>query len=222
MSDPTLVIGNKNYSSWSLRPWLLLRQNGVAFREVRIPLYTPESKAQIVQYSPSGHVPVLIDGETRIWESLAICEWAAERFPETRAWPEAAATRAVARAVASEMHGGLGSLRAELPMYCRSRRRGVTPSPAAQEQIERVRAIWRDCRERHGRGGDFLFGRFGIADAMYAPVVIRFDTYGIELAGAARDYAEAVTALPALREWVTAAKAESEVLEKFERGEPVP
>jgi glutathione S-transferase len=222
MSDPTLVIGNKTYSSWSLRPWLLLRQAGIPFTEIRIPLYTPESSAEIAKYSPSGHVPVLLDGETRVWESLAICEWAAERHPEAGAWPEAPAVRAVARSVASEMHAGFVSLRAELPMYCRGRRKGVSPSPAALAQIERVRTIWRDCRARHGRGGDFLFGRFGIADAMFAPVVLRFDTYGVELSGAARDYAEAVKALPALREWAAAARTETEVLAKFERGEPLP
>jgi glutathione S-transferase len=222
MSDLTLVIGNKNYSSWSLRPWLLLRQAGIPFTEIRIPLYTPQSRPQILKYSPAGQVPVLIDGATRVWESLAICEWVAERFPKAHAWPEAPAARAMARSVAAEMHGGFASLRAELPMNCRGPRTGVTPSPAALAQIDRVREIWRSCREQHGRSGDFLFGRFGIADAMFAPVVIRFATYGIELTGAARDYAQAVQALPALREWMEGARAESEVLAQFERGEPRP
>jgi glutathione S-transferase len=222
MPDPTLVIGNKNYSSWSLRPWLLLRNAGIPFTEIRIPLYTPESSQQISRYSPSGHVPVLLDDATHVWESLAICEYVAERFPEAHGWPESPAVRAVARAVATEMHGGFVSLRAELPMYCRGRRSGVSPSPAARAQIDRVLTLWRDCREQHGRGGDFLFGRFGIADAMYAPVVIRFHAYDVELSGAVRDYADAVKALPSLREWVAAAKTETEVLAKFERGEPVP
>jgi glutathione S-transferase len=220
MSDLTLVIGNKNYSSWSLRPWLLLREKHVPFTEIRIPLYQPGSAQQIARYSPAGKVPVLLDGATRVWESLAICEWVAERFPEAGGWPEAPAARALARSVASEMHAGFASLRAELPMTCRGRRRGVIPSAAARAQIDRVLAIWRDCREQHGRGGDFLFGRFGIADAMFAPVAIRFQAYGIELSGAERDYAEAVLALPSLREWVADAKAESEILPQFERGEP--
>jgi glutathione S-transferase len=220
MSDLTLVIGNKNYSSWSLRPWLLLRQAGIPFEEVRIPLYGPDSAAQIARYSPAGKLPVLLDGATRVWESLAICEWLAERFPEAGGWPADGAARAEARSVAAEMHAGFTSLRAELPMNCRGRRDGVKPSPAALTQIERVRELWRACRERHGRGGPFLFGRFGIADAMYAPVVLRFETYGIPLAGAAREFADAILALPALREWVEAARAESEVLEKFERGTP--
>jgi glutathione S-transferase len=220
MSDLTLVIGNKNYSSWSLRPWLLLRQAGIPFEEVRIPLYGPDSAAQIARYSPAGKLPVLLDGATRVWESLAICESLAERFPEAGGWPAAGPARAEARSVAAEMHAGFASLRAELPMNCRGRRDGVTPSPAALAQIERVRELWRACRERHGRGGPFLFGRFGIADAMYAPVVLRFETYGVPLAGAAREFADAILALPALREWTLAARAEPEVLEKFERGTP--
>jgi len=221
MADLKLVIGNKAYSSWSLRPWLLLREAGIAFKEIRIPLYTPESPQRIREHSPSGYVPVLIDGATRVWDSLAICEYVNERFPQTQGWPEAAAVRAVARSVSAEMHSGFAAVRTELPMNVRGRRSGVTPSPAARTGIDRIVEIWRDCRERFGAGGSFLFGRFGIADAMYAPVVTRFATYGVELTGAARDYAAAVQALPSLREWVEAARAESEVITNSERGTPL-
>jgi len=221
VSDLTLVIGNKAYSSWSLRPWLLLREAGIAFKEIRIPLYTPESSKRIREHSPSGRVPALIDGDTKLWDSLAICEYVNERFPQTRGWPEALAARAVARSVAAEMHSGFVEVRMELPMNVRGRRSGVTPSPAARIGIDRIVEIWRDCRERFGAGGSFLFGRFGIADAMYAPVVTRFATYGIELTGAARDYATAVQALPSLQDWIQAARAESEVITNSERSTPL-
>jgi len=221
VSDLTLVIGNKAYSSWSLRPWLLLREAGIAFKEIRIPLYTPESSKRIREHSPSGRVPALIDGDTKLWDSLAICEYVNERFPQTRGWPEAPAARAVARSVAAEMHSGFVEVRMELPMNVRGRRSGVTPSSAARTGIDRIVEIWRDCRERFGAGGSFLFGRFGIADAMYAPVVTRFATYGIELTGAAREYAAAVQALPSLQDWIQAARAESEVITNSERGTPL-
>jgi glutathione S-transferase len=219
MSDPTLVIGNKSYSSWSLRPWLLLRQVGIPFTEIRIPLYTPESRRRIAEFSPSGHVPVLLDGALAVWDSLAICEYVAERFPESRGWPGAAPARAVARSVSAEMHSGFRSLRNELHMNVRARRSGVLPSSSARAEIDRVCEICATRRARFGRAAR-SFGRFGIADAMFAPVVTRFATYGVDLTGAERDYAEAVRALPALREWIAAARAETEVIAAFEHGEP--
>ena len=221
MADLTLVIGNKAYSSWSLRPWLLLRESGIPFKEILIPLYQPESPRLIRQLSPSGRVPALLDGATTIWDSLAICEYLAERLPEARGWPEAPATRAVARSVSAEMHSGFAAVRSELPMNVRGRRSGVTPSAAARSEIDRILEIWRDCRKRFGAGGPFLFGRFGIADAMYAPVVTRFATYGVELAGAERDYSEAVQALPSLKDWTKAARAEAAVITASERGTPL-
>jgi glutathione S-transferase len=221
MADLTLVIGNKAYSSWSLRPWLLLRESGIPFKEILIPLYQPESPRLIREHSPSGRVPLLIDGATRIWDSLAICEYLAERFPEARGWPEAPATRAVARSVSAEMHAGFGSVRAELPMNVRGRRSGVTPSANARAEIDRILEIWSDCRRQFGAGGKFLFGRFGIADAMYAPVVTRFATYGVELTGSVRDYSEAVQDLPSLKDWTKAARAEADVITSSERGTPV-
>jgi glutathione S-transferase len=221
MAELTLVIGNKAYSSWSLRPWLLLRHAGIPFKEIRIPLYTPDTQKRIHEHSPSGRVPLLIDGAIKIWDSLAICEYVNERFPQVKGWPEAVAARAVARSVSAEMHSGFSDVRTELPMNVRGNRTGVTPSPAARAGIDRILEGWCDCRERFGAGGSFLFGRFGIADAMFAPVVTRFATYGVELTGAARDYSAAVQALPSLHEWVDAARAENEVVPSSERGTPV-
>jgi len=219
MTALTLVIGNKNYSSWSMRPWLLLRQAGIPFAEVRIPLYLPESAAPLAAWSPSGKVPALHDGDIRVWDSLAICEYLNERFPDKQLWPRDAAARAVARSVSAEMHAGFGALREHMSMNIRARYPGKGRTPECIADIERILAIWTDCRARFGGHGDFLFGRFSIADAMYAPVVLRFQTYGVALEGAAKDYAEAVRALPALQAWVADAVAETERIEKFERDE---
>jgi glutathione S-transferase len=217
----TLVIGNKVYSSWSLRPWLLLRHGGVPFEEVRIPLYGPESKARILAWSPAGRVPVLAEGALRVWDSLAICETLAERYPERCGWPRDAEARALARSVSAEMHSGFVSLRSELPMNCRERRAGVVPSPAAQAEIERVAALWSDCRTRFGAGGPWLFGAFSPADAMYAPVALRFHAYGVALEGAPAAYVASLLGHPAVAEWMAAAGREPEVLERFERGTAV-
>ena len=221
MSDLTLVIGNKAYSSWSLRPWLLLRESGIPFQEILVPLYQPDSPRRIRERSPSGRVPALIDGGTTIWDSLAICEYVAERFPRRRAGRRRRLARAIARSVSAEMHSGFAAVRSELPMNVRGRRSGVTPSDAARAEIDRILEIWSDCRRRFGAGGKFLFGRFSIADAMYAPVVTRFHTYGVELTGAARDYSEAVQALPSLKEWTKAGQAEAAVITASEKGTPV-
>jgi len=221
MPDLSLVIGNKAYSSWSLRPWLLLRESGIPFQEILIPLYQPDSPRLIRERSPSGRVPALIDGATTIWDSLAICEYLAERFPEARGWPEAPMARAIARSVCAEMHSGFAAVRTELPMNLRGRRAGVTPSATARNEIDRIFEIWSDCRRQFGAGGKFLFGRFGIADAMYAPVVTRFATYGVALTGAVRDYSEAVQALPSLKDWTQAGRAEAAVITASERGTPV-
>jgi glutathione S-transferase len=216
----TLVIGNKVYSSWSLRPWLLLKHGGVSFEEVRIPLYLPDSPERIRAWSPAGRVPVLAEGSLRIWDSLAICETLAERFPERCGWPRDPDARALARSVSAEMHAGFFSLRHELAFYARGPRHGVVPSAAAQDEIARVVALWQDCRERFGAGGPWLFGGFSPADAMYSPVALRLLTYGIALPPAAGDYAQQVRAHPAVQEWVRGAREETEVLDRFERGSP--
>jgi len=212
----TLVIGNKNYSSWSMRPWLLLRQAGIPFEEVRILLYVPGSEIELAKWSPSGKVPALHDGDIRVWDSLAICEYLAERFPEHAFWPADTEARAVARSVSAEMHAGFGALREHMSMNIRARYPGRRRTPECLADVDRILAIWADCRARYGDGGDFLFGRFGIADAMFAPVVLRFQTYGVALEGAARDYADAVLALPSLQAWVADAEAEAERIEKFD------
>ncbi len=219
MTRLTLIIGNKNYSSWSMRPWLLMRQAGIPFDEVRIPLRMPESPVALAKWSPSGKVPALHDGDIVVWDSLAICEYLNERFPDKQLWPRDPAARAVARSVSAEMHSGFSALREHMSMNIRARRPGKGRTPECLADIERIVSIWTDCRARFGEGGEFLFGRFSIADAMYAPVVLRFQTYGVVLAGAAQDYAEAVLALPALQAWVADAVAETERIEKFERGE---
>jgi glutathione S-transferase len=216
VSACTLIIGNKNYSSWSLRPWLLMRCAGLAFRELRIPLYTPESKAQIRSHSPSGKVPCLLDGDLAIWDSLAICEYLAERHPALELWPALPAARAVARSVSAEMHAGFQHLRSNMSMNCRGVFPGLGRTVEVAGEIERIQRIWADCRARFGSAGPFLFGRFSIADAMYAPVVLRFRTYQVQLNPVSREYADAVLGLPALQEWVGAGVAESEVIAAFE------
>jgi len=213
-----LVIGNKNYSSWSMRPWLALRANGIAFEEIFIPLYTGEAadKERILSVSASGKVPALIDGDVTVWDSLAIIEYLAERFPEARLWPEDRAERAYARAICAEMHSGFLSLRNECGMNLRRPIRAVALSQDAQANVARIQEIWTDCRERHGERGAFLFGAFGAADAMFAPVVHRFRTYAIPVAPKAQAYMETMMALPAFAEWTEAGLAETLVIERFE------
>jgi len=217
MADLTIYLGNKNYASWSLRAWLALKRTTVAFEEVVIPLYQPTSRQTVLKYSPSGRVPALRHGDLTIWDSLAICEYLAELFPDLELWPSSPPARAVARAVGAEMHAGFGALRGHLPMNIRSSfpDRGVIPE--VQADINRIMAIWRDCRSRFGEGrGDFLFGHFTIADAMYAPVVTRFRTYKVELEREADAYCERILAMPAMQEWVAAARNEPMIVEAFE------
>ncbi len=213
MSSLTLVIGNKNYSSWSLRPWLALREAGLAFREELVPLYVAGSADALARLSPSGRVPVLKIGDLAIHESLAICETAAELAPQAGLWPAEFEARALARAVSSEMHAGFSALRHAMPMNVRGRaKRPPAISDAVRSDIARVERIWDACRARHGSGGPFLFGRFGIADAMFAPVVTRFRTYAVALAPESRTYCEAVEALLSMQEWARDARAETSVM----------
>jgi glutathione S-transferase len=212
-----LVIGNKNYSSWSMRPWLALRANNIDFDEVFIPLYTGDAdKQRILSFTRSGKVPVLIDGDVTIWDSLAIIEYAAERFPQARLWPEDRASRAHARSISAEMHSGFAALRNECGMNLHRPVGAITLSENARADIARIQQIWIECRERYGNFGPFLFGAFGAADAMFAPVVHRFRTYAIEITPEARDYMNAMMSLPAFREWTSAGLAETLVIEKFE------
>ena len=211
-----LVIGNKNYSSWSLRPWLALRHVGVPFEEETIALDRPETAERLLRASPSRRVPVLEDGDLVVWDSLAICEYAAERFPEKRLWPADPRVRAVARSACAEMHSGFQALREALPVNIRASRPEVPRSPAVEADVARLVQLWTDCRERFGAEGPFLFGSFSIADAFFAPVVTRFRTYGVPLEGEAARWADAVWSLPAMQEWVAGAGAERETVAKYD------
>ncbi len=218
MSDSfKLVIGNHNYSSWSLRPWLFMRMSGISFELIRIPLDQPGTHAAISANSPTGRVPVLLDGEVRVWESLAICEHVAERC-DIDGWPQDPPARAFARASAHEMHAGFSAMRNEFPMNCRAQGRRLQASSAAGADIQRIGEIWQQARRLFGADGDWLCGSFGIVDAMYAPVVMRSLTYGWELPAEARDYAEAVADSPAMLEWLQAARAETEFIAHEEVG----
>jgi glutathione S-transferase len=222
MAELTITLGNKNYSSWSLRGWLALKQTGAAFEEVVVPLDRPDSRESILAAGPSGRVPVLRHGALTIWDSLAIGEYLAEHFPAAGLWPAERAARAVARAVTAEMHAGFAALRNHMPMDLRSRHPGLGRGLGVAEDIARIRSIWQDCRVRFGRGGDFLFGGFTLADAAFAPVVTRFVTYEVALEGAAAAYRDAVLAWPALEEWSAAARTEPWVIEFPELQAPRP
>ena len=211
-----LVVGNKNYSSWSMRPWIGMKVAGIPFDETVTPIYQPGAKEKLLTYSPAGKVPILLDDDVRVWESLAILEYVAEKFPQAGLWPTDAGARAHARAIANEMHAGFLPLRRHLPMnmWRPPAARQLTAEAAANAQ--RIDAMWSECRARFGVGGPFLFGTFCAADAMYAPVVSRFATYAVEVSAPARAYMDAVMALPAWTEWETAALAEETVLPDFE------
>ena len=217
MADLTIYLGNKNYSSWSLRAWLALKHTGVAFDEIVIPLYQPGSRETVLKYSPSGRVPALRHGDLTVWESLAICEYLAETFPNFELWPKDPAARARARSVSAEMQSSFRALREHMPMNVRSSFPGRGVTPEVQADINRIMAIWRDCRTRYGDGkGAFLFGQFTIADAMFAPVVTRFRTYKTDLEREAQAYCDTIIALPAMQEWLAAAKNEPMIVEQYE------
>ena len=213
----TLVIGNKNYSSWSMRPWLMLKGGGLAFDEVNIPLYTgPADKQRLLDYAPSGKVPILVDDGVTIWDSLAIMEYLADRYPEAGVWPADRATRAHARSISSEMHSGFMALRNECSMNIHRPVRAKVLSADAKGNVARVDEIWTDCRKRYSSGGPFLFGRFSAADAMFAPVVHRFLTYVVDVSAGARDYIATMTAFAPFKEWTDAALKETLMIERFE------
>lgn len=218
MTEFTLVIGNKNYSSWSLRAWLALKHSGAPFEEIVIPLRQAETREKILRLSPSGKVPVLRHGDVGIWESLAICEYLAELFPDAGLWPEDREARALARAISAEMHAGFAVLRRHMPMNMRAEYPGADVAEDVRQDINRIEAMWRDCRKRFGAGGDMLFGSFTIADAMFAPVASRFKTHGVRLDDTAEAYVEAIMGLASVREWMTAARNEPWIIPDLERG----
>jgi glutathione S-transferase len=216
MDELLLTIGNKNYSSWSLRPWLLMKHLGLAFAERQIPLDTREFSSAIGALSPTRRVPVLEHGSLRIWDSLAICEYVCEFTG--RGWPQDRAARAVARSVCAEMHSGFSNLRSQWPMNARAQGRRTAPNPERSAEIARIEDLWNDCRVHFGATGPWLFGQYSAADAMYAPVVLRFRTYGAQLRPASQAYVDTVLADVHLREWLEAAAAESWTIDGSEIG----
>lgn len=213
----TLVIGNKTYSSWSLRPWLFLKQMGVEFQEVRIPLYVDNSVTLIKSHSPSAKVPVLHDGDLTVWDSLAICEYVNEKYLNYAGLPADIAVRAVARSLCAEMHSGFMGLRQEFIMNCRRNISGIQPTAAAQQDIARISEIWRTCKQTYGQSGEWLFGEFSMVDAMFAPVAFRFAGYGIAVGEIEQQYINRLLNLPAMQQWQQAARQETEVLPQFEK-----
>jgi glutathione S-transferase len=204
----SLVIGNKQLSSWSLRPWLLLRHLELPFREIPLTLDAPEFSAEVREFTPAGRVPVLIDGEIRVWDSLAIIEYLHEKSGG-RAWPSDAAQRAHARSISAEMHSGFAALRADWPLQTANRNLNVPLSAQAIGDVQRIQHIWLDCRERYGATGPWLFGPYCAADAMYAPVVLRFLSYGAPVSDASRSYMDQVLGDSRLQEWISAAGTET-------------
>ncbi|WP_197329415.1 glutathione S-transferase family protein [Ralstonia syzygii] len=207
-----LVIGNKNYSSWSLRPWLLARQASIPFEEIRLRLGSEGFAAKIRRCSPAGRVPVLVDGDLTVWDSLAICETLAERFPRARLWPEDPKARAHARSICAEMHAGFTALRGQMPMNVTAVLPGLGWNIAVQRDIDRIAQIWTELRQKYAAEGPFLFGHFTVADAFYAPVVSRFATYGVRLPELAKTYADHILNLPAMQEWIEGARGEHDFL----------
>lgn len=214
----TLIIGSKNYSSWSLRPYLALKAAGLPFREVMIPLRTEDTYRHIRLYSPSGTVPVLLHGDIKVWESLAICEYLTELAPQANLWPKDAEARAFGRSIAHEMHSGFATLRQNMPMDLARDRRHESRAPLVADQIARIASIWNEARERFGRrgangAGPFLLGGFSNVDAMFAPVATRFRTYGVSLDETCQQYCDAIFAWPGFKEWEAAALQETAVFQ---------
>jgi glutathione S-transferase len=208
MGRLTLVIGNRNYSSWSLRAGLVMAASGAPYETVVVPLGMHDTRENILKHSPSGRVPSLVDGDLVVWDSLAIAEYVAEKFPQARLWPVDSRARAMARSVCAEMHSGFGELRARLPMNLRRSSPQVEKTPGVLADVARVLEIWRDCKKRYGAEGPYLFGGFSIADAFYAPVVGRFRTYAVDVDPAGRAYMETIESHPAYRAWLEEAKRE--------------
>jgi len=215
----SLVIGNKNYSSWSLRAWLLLAEAGIEFSEQRIPLDVDNTAAELARFSPASRVPVLLLGDEVIWDTLAIAETIAERWPEKKLWPDDVAARAHARSISAEMHAGFASLRETMPMNCRAMGRKVSIPDDLATDIDRIVDIWSDCQRRYHAAGDWLFGRFSVADAMFAPVVMRFRTYGINLPESASVYPQRLLNSASMQNWLAAAESEVEVIMTDEKGQ---
>ena len=216
MAKLTLVIGNKNYSSWSLRPWVFMRHHRIDFEEKRVALFTESTAAELAAYGSDFKVPILKDGDLVVWDSLAILEYVSETCLGSDGWPRQAQARAVARSISAEMHSSFVHVRSELPMNCRRQFHNIKLSPMAEREIDRIKSVWRDCRSRFGREGEWLFGQYSIADAMFAPVALRFHGYNIPLSGVEKAYVQSVLRQPAIIEWMEAGRLEKEVIEADE------
>jgi len=209
-----LIVANKRYSSWSMRPWVLLKHFGIAFEECNVWLAQPDSREQILRYSPTGKVPCLIDNGITVWDSLSICEYLAESYPHLPLWPAAREARAHARSICAEMHSGFGALRNSMFMNVGAHWPGAAASPETLADVRRIEAIWEDCLARHD--GPFLFGDFTIADAFYAPVVMRFATFEPALSAHAQAYADRIREVPAVQAWVAGGKGETQRVAYYE------
>ena len=216
MSDLTLIIGNKNYSSWSLRPWVFMKHYQIPFQEKRIALFTDTTADELAPYNSDFKVPVLKDGDFLVWDSLAILEYVSETYLSSKGWPRDTQARALARAISCEMHSSFVNVRRELPMNVRKKFYHVTPSSEAEREIERIKALWRQCRTKYGAGGEWLFGEYSIADAMFAPIALRFEGYSIPLAGIEASYVQSVMQQPCIIEWIAAGTQETEIIAEDE------
>jgi len=216
MSKLLLIIGNKNYSSWSLRPWVFLKQLNIEFEEKRVALFTDTTDKTLSEFDSDFKVPVLKDGDLTIWDSLSILEYLSENYLDGHGWPLDSGARAFARSVSAEMHSSFINVRNELPMNCRKSFQGISLSPAASTEVERIKHLWRSCREKFGEEGEWLFGRYSIADAMFAPIALRFAGYNIPLDGAEAAYVKCVLNQPSIVEWIEAGKLEKEIIDEDE------
>jgi len=216
MSNLTLIIGNKNYSSWSLRPWIFMKQNQIAFTEKRIALFTATTNHELASYNSDFKVPILKDGDLLIWDSLSILEYLSERYLSNSGWPVDVDARAFARSISNEMHSSFSSVRKEMPMNCRKKFQDIRLSAKAEHEIERIKSLWRQCRTHYGRDGEWLFDHYSIADAMFAPIALRFEGYSIALDNISNDYVQSVLAQPHIKEWIEAGKAEKEIIPEDE------
>jgi len=215
-----LIIGNKNYSSWSLRGWLALKAFDIPFEEIKLGLFSDEFRTELAKYSPVGKVPVLVDGDLSVWDSLSICEYINENYLDGKGWPADKNNRAVSRSLVAEMHSGFFGIRNEMQMNCRAKRH-VELSDQAKQEVANIDRIWSEQRLNNVQNGPYLFGEFSLADAFFAPVIFRFVTYGVALSDTARDYHQTMLAHPAMRAWLEDALKETDIVEADEAGEPI-
>ncbi len=211
-----LIIGNKNYSSWSLRPWLVLKEFKIPFQETRIALYQQDSKKKLLEHAASGKVPAFYHDDYVVWDSLAICETLNELYPQENLWPQQPGARALARSLSHEMHSGFFEIRNQLPMNCRTKITLPNIKAPLQQDIDRIREIWSQCREQYQEDGDFLLGKFSICDAMFAPMVLRFNSYGIPVSDTEQQYMDSVLSLDSMKEWISEGIVETEIMAENE------